>query len=160
MDILRNVKITVEDPDFLPVYKTEGAACMDCKADVISTIGNRAYDSTDTLYIHPGQIEIVDLGFRVAVPEGYVMNVNIRSGLAANHGLVLINGTGKIDPDYRGVVKAIIGNISTKIAEIKHKDRIAQIEIVPVNRIEFEQVEALDETERGEGGLGSTGVNG
>ena len=88
------------------------------------------------------------------------MNVNIRSGLAANHGLVLINGTGKIDPDYRGVVKAIIGNISTKIAEIKHKDRIAQIEIVPVNRIEFEQVDALDETERGEGGLGSTGVNG
>ena len=49
MDILRNVKITVEDPDFLPVYKTEGAACMDCKADVISTIGNRAYDSEDTL---------------------------------------------------------------------------------------------------------------
>lgn len=160
MELLRDVKITVEDDDFMPVYKTEGAACADCKADVISTLKGRAYESEDTLYIHPGQIEIIDLGFRVAVPEGHVMNVYIRSGLAANHGLIMITGTGKIDPDYRGVVKAIIGNISTKIAEIKHKDRIAQVEIVPVQRINFNKVDALDETERGEGGLGSTGMNG
>lgn len=154
------VKITAEDADFIPVYKTEGAACLDCKADILSLDKTRPYLVEDTLTIPPGNIEVIDLGFRVQVPEGYVMNLYIRSGLAAKKGLIMVNGTGKIDSDYRGIVKAIIGNVSTKVVEIKHKDRIAQCEIVPVTPVCFQQVSSLEETDRGEGGLGSTGTNG
>lgn len=154
------VKITAEDTDFIPVYKTEGAACLDCKADILSLDKTRPYLVEDTLTIPPGNIEVIDLGFRVQVPKGYVMNLYIRSGLAAKKGLIMVNGTGKIDSDYRGIVKAIIGNVSQKYAQIKHKDRIVQCEIVPVYTVDFQQVSSLEETDRGEGGLGSTGVNG
>ena len=149
-----DVKILVEDADFMPVYKTTGSACMDCRADILSTTNGMG----DTYTIFPGQVAVIDLGFRVAVPEGYVMNVYLRSGIAANYSLVLGNGVGKIDSDYRGIVKAIVANIGTTSATISHKDRIAQCEIVPVHPINLISVPILDDTNRGEGGLGSTGV--
>ena len=149
-----DVKILVEDADFMPVYKTSGSACMDCRADILSTTNGMG----DTYTLFPGQVAIVDLGFRVAVPEGYVMNVYLRSGIAANYSLALPNGVGKIDSDYRGVVKAILANVGTVPATINHKDRIMQCEIVPVQPINLIPVPILDDTNRGEGGLGSTGV--
>lgn len=154
------VKITAEDTDFIPVYKTEGAACLDCKADILSISKSHSWIVDDVLTIPPGHIEVIDLGFRVQVPKGYVMNLYIRSGLAAKKGLIMVNGTGKIDSDYRGIVKAIIGNVGYNYAQIKHKDRIVQCEIVPVYTVDFQQVSSLEETDRGEGGLGSTGTNG
>lgn len=152
------VQISAEDADFIPMYKTEGSACMDCRADVISTIRAEIGKTEDVMYIEPDSIRVIDLGFRVAVPEGHVMNIYIRSGLAAAYGLSMVTGVGKIDSDYRGIVKAIVINHSQHVVEIKHKDRIAQCEIVPIPAIEFESVPILDETSRGEGGLGSTGV--
>ena len=147
------VKISAEDSDFIPQYKTSGSACMDCRADVRGTTGEG-----NEFVLFPGQCAIIDMGFRVAVPEGYVMNVYTRSGIAANQQLILGNGVGKIDSDYRGIVKAIVINAGTKSATIKHKDRIAQCEVVPVPKVQFTRVDILDETVRGEGGLGSTGV--
>ena len=151
-----DVKIYAEDPDFIPVYKTEGSACMDCRADILSTTSETGGSVSYSLF--PGQVAIIDLGFRVAVPEGYVMNLYLRSGIAAKQSLILGNGVGKIDSDYRGVVKAIVVNAGTTMTTITHKDRIVQCEIVPVNPVKFIPVSTLDDTNRGEGGLGSTGV--
>ena len=149
-----DVKILASDVDFVPTYKTSGSACMDCRADILGTSNGASKEYT----LLPGQVAIIDLGFRVAVPEGYVMNVYLRSGIAANYSLALPNGVGKIDSDYRGIVKAIVANIGTTATTINHKDRIAQCEVVPVHPVNFVPVSILDDTNRGEGGLGSTGV--
>lgn len=160
---LVQANIQADDEMFIPQYKTDGSACLDCRADVLGTLGvnKEEYPRLEdcTVSIAPEQMLILNLGFRVAVPKGYVMNLYIRSGAAANNHLILANSVGKIDSDYRGIVKAILVNIGAYSAVIKHGDRIAQCEIVPVYPVNFIRVPSLDDTERGEGGLGSTGTD-
>ena len=93
----------------------------------------------------------------VEIPDGYEIQVRPRSGLAARHGISLVNSPGTIDPDYRGEIKAILVNLSDEPFEIKPGERIAQLVVARFERAEWESVETLGETARGEGGMGSTG---
>ena len=129
----------------LPSYATSGAAGLDLRAAVSSR-----------LVVAPGERALVPTGLRVAVPHGYEGQVRPRSGLALRHGIVLPNAPGTIDSDYRGEVQVILWNTGAEPFAIARGDRIAQLVVAPVVRVELEEV-ALDETPRGAGGFGSTG---
>ncbi|MBL0769313.1 dUTP diphosphatase [Sphingopyxis sp. XHP0097] len=129
----------------LPAYASDGAAGMDVVA-------------AETLTLRPGARHAVATGFAMAIPPGYEVQVRPRSGLALKHGITCLNTPGTIDSDYRGEVKVILANLSDDNFEIKRGDRIAQIVPAPVQRASFAEVESLDETVRGAGGFGSTGV--
>lgn len=129
----------------LPHYATEHAAGM----DVVS-----AEDVT----LAPGARCAIATGFAIAIPEGYEVQVRPRSGLALKHGITCLNTPGTIDSDYRGEVKVILANLGEDNFEVKRGDRIAQLVPAPVQRAGFAEVATLDETERGAGGFGSTGV--
>lgn len=129
----------------LPAYATAGAAGM----DVVS-----AEDVT----IAPMGRHAVATGLALAIPEGYEIQVRPRSGLALKHGITLPNTPGTIDSDYRGELKCIMINLGAEPFEIRRGDRIAQLVVAPVQIGEMVEVEALDETVRGAGGFGSTGV--
>ncbi len=131
----------------LPAYATAHAAGM----DVVS-----AEDVT----LPPGGRHAVATGFAMAIPAGYEVQVRPRSGLALKHGISLPNTPGTIDADYRGELKVIMINLGTESFEIARGDRIAQLVAAPVQAAVFAEVESLDETARGEGGFGSTGVRG
>ncbi len=133
--------------DGLPVphYATAHAAGM----DVVS-----AEDVT----LAPGARYPVATGFAIAIPEGYEVQVRPRSGLALKHGITLPNTPGTIDADYRGELKVLLINLGDKPFPIARGDRIAQLVAAPVQIATFAEVEELDETVRGEGGFGSTGV--
>lgn len=138
-----DVKIVCE-PEFLPIYKTEGAS----GADVMSV---------EDVTICPRERKLINTGIRISVPQGYEAQLRPRSGLSAKKGLTLINAVGTVDSDYRGICYASIVNLSDEIQEIKKGERIAQLVIAPVVQANFINVDTLDETERGEGGFGSTG---
>jgi dUTP pyrophosphatase len=125
---------------------TAGAAGMDLCA---------ALDAD--LVIEPGAWKLVPTGIAVAIPAGHEGQVRPRSGLAAKHGVTCLNAPGTIDEDYRGECKVILVNHGPEAFVVKHGDRIAQLVIAPVTRVEVEVVTELSETERGEGGFGSTG---
>jgi dUTP pyrophosphatase len=129
----------------LPAYATDGAAGM----DVVSA---------EDLTLAPGARHAVATGFAMAIPEGYEVQVRPRSGLALKHGITCLNTPGTIDSDYRGEVKVILANLGTDPFPIKRGDRIAQLVPAPVQRAVFNTVDSLDQTERGGGGFGSTGV--
>ena len=133
----------------LPSYETEGAAGADLRAAV-------AEDSPLTL--RPGERSLVPTGLSIAVPAGWEAQVRPRSGLAAKFGISCANSPGTIDADYRGEVKVILINHGTDDFVIRRGDRIAQMVIAPVWQAAFEETERLDETARGAGGFGSTGV--
>jgi dUTP pyrophosphatase len=105
----------------------------------------------------PGHIEVVDCGFSMELPPGWEAQVRARSGLSTR-GVTMANGVGTIDDDYRGRVSAILQNNGREIVVIKHGDRIAQMLLKPVYYFQWNVVDALGDTERGEGGFGSTGV--
>ncbi len=128
----------------LPRYATEGAAGM----DVVS-----AEDVT----IAPGGRHAVATGMSVAIPEGFEIQVRPRSGLALKHGITVPNTPGTIDSDYRGELKVILINLGAEPFAIQRGDRVAQLVLAPVTRAGWIEVTELDETERGEGGFGSTG---
>ncbi|CDO35647.1 MULTISPECIES: dUTP diphosphatase [Novosphingobium] len=128
----------------LPAYATSGAAGM----DVVS-----AEDVT----IAPGARHAVATGIAVAIPQGFEIQVRPRSGLALKHGITVANAPGTVDSDYRGEVKAILINHGNAPFEIRRGDRVAQLVLAPVTLASWLPVEELDETERGEGGFGSTG---
>ena len=130
----------------LPERATEGAAGYDLHAALV-----------EPLRLAPGERARVPTGFAIAVPRGYEAQVRPRSGLAFRHGLVLPNAPGTIDSDYRGELKVIVMNAGKEPFVFARGDRIAQLVVAPVVRAEFEEVESLDETERGEGGFGHTG---
>ena len=134
------------DLDF-PAYATAHAAGMDLMA---------AIDAPLTLA--PGERALVPTGIAVALPEGYEAQVRPRSGLAAKHGITVLNSPGTIDADYRGEVKVILINHGRDPFVIEPKSRIAQFILAPVTRIVWTAVEELPETARGEGGFGSTGM--
>lgn len=129
----------------LPAYATPQAAGM----DVVS-----AEDVT----ILPGGRHAVATGFALAIPDGYEVQVRPRSGLALKHGISLPNTPGTIDADYRGELKIILINLGDVPFVIARGDRVAQLVAAPVQMARFEEVEELDETQRGAGGFGSTGV--
>ena len=108
--------------------------------------------------IAPGDVKLVPCGFYMAVPVGYEAQMRPRSGLALKHGIVLPNSPGTIDADYRGEVCVILANVGGEAFTVRRGMRIAQMVIAPVTRVETKFVEDLDETVRGEGGFGHTGV--
>ena len=129
----------------LPAYATDGAAGMDVVA-------------AEELVLEPGARHPVATGFAMAIPRGFEVQVRPRSGLALKHGVTCLNTPGTIDSDYRGEVKVILANLGSEPFPIKRGDRIAQLVPAPVQRTVFEEVVSLDETTRGSGGFGSTGV--
>lgn len=129
----------------VPVYATSGAAGM----DVVSA---------EDVILSPGGRHAVATGFAMAIPEGYEVQVRPRSGLALKHGISLPNTPGTIDSDYRGELKIIMINLSAEPFVIRRGDRVAQLVVAPVQLAAFMEVAELDDTARGEGGFGSTGV--
>lgn len=134
----------------LPAYQTAGAAGADICA-------NFPPGARDGLTLPPGGRALVPTGLRIAVPAGYELQIRPRSGLALKHGITLPNAPGTVDEDYRGALGVIVLNAGTEPFTISHGMRIAQAVLAPVVRAGFALVEALDETERGAGGFGSTG---
>ncbi|MEP7316176.1 MAG: dUTP diphosphatase, partial [Sphingomicrobium sp.] len=128
----------------LPSYATPGAAGMDVVA-------------AEDLDLAPGQRHAVATGFRVAIPEGYEIQVRPRSGLAFKHGITVPNTPGTIDSDYRGELKVLLINHGDTSFPIRRGERIAQIVPAAVTLATFEEVDDLCETQRGAGGFGSTG---
>ncbi|HEY4433181.1 MAG TPA: dUTP diphosphatase [Candidatus Cybelea sp.] len=131
----------------LPAYMSEHAA----GADLCAAIG-------DQLTLLPGARALVPTGLSIALPPGYEAQVRPRSGLAIRSGVTCLNAPGTIDADYRGEVCVVLANLGNKPVLINRGDRIAQMVVAPVSRAEFEVVEELPPSPRGEGGFGSTGV--
>ena len=130
----------------LPSYATPGAAGLDLHA---------ALDGPRVL--GAGERAAVPTGIAIALPAGYEGQVRPRSGLAAKHGIGIVNAPGTIDEDYRGEVKVLLVNLGREPYTIEPGDRIAQLVVAPVTRVQIESVEQLDETARGHGAFGSTG---
>lgn len=135
----------------LPAYASAGAAGADLRANLPAD--QRATGFT----LAPMQRSIVPTGLRVAIPEGYEMQIRPRSGLALKYGITLPNTPGTIDSDYRGPLGVLLVNLGAAAYVVNHGDRIAQTVIAPVTRAAFDMVDWLDQTERGAGGFGSTG---
>lgn len=134
----------------LPCYETPGSAGADLRANFPQRSG---------VVLAPGARVLVPTGLRLAVPEGYEVQIRPRSGLALKYGICLPNAPGTIDSDYRGVLGVIVMNAGQESFEITHGMRIAQMVLAPVVRAAFALVETLDDTARGTGGFGSTGVS-
>ena len=129
----------------LPAYESEGAAGLDLRA-------------AEACEIAAGGRALVPTGLSIALPLGYEGQVRPRSGLAIKHGVTVLNAPSTIDSDYRGKVKVILVNFGGSPFRIARGDRIAQLIVAPVTRVEIAEVESLDATQRGEGGFGSSGV--
>lgn len=131
----------------LPLYHSELAAGMDIQAAI-----------TDDLVLEAGAIAMLPTNLALAIPPGYEVQVRPRSGLAIKHGVTVVNSPGTIDADYRGEVKVGLINLGAKAFTIRRGDRIAQLVLAPVCQATLECVDDLDETVRGAGGFGHTGV--
>jgi len=114
--------------------------------------------STENYIIHPGECQLVDTGLAIAIPHGYFGGIFPRSGLSVKNGLRLANCVGVVDEDYRGPIKVALYNDSSIDQVVNVGERIAQLVFTPYIQVEFEEVDELDETERGSGGFGSTGT--
>ena len=136
----------------LPDYATAGAAGADLRANLLPE------DRAAGLILAPGARILVPTGMRVAIPEGYEMQIRPRSGLALKHWVGLPNSPGTIDSDYRGPLGVILVNFGQEDFVVRHGDRVAQAVIAPVIQARFAAVDSLDQTARGAGGFGSTGV--
>lgn len=139
--------INLNPKNSLPKYETPDSSGMDLKANI-----NREWT------VEPGERILIPVGLKMAIPSGYECQVRPRSGLALKKGITVLNTPGTIDADYRNEVGVIIINHSNDTFTIKPGDRIAQAVFSKVEHAELEQVDELDETERGEGGFGHTGV--
>ncbi len=135
------------DPRFLPSYKSAGASGADLAARL-----------EKDLVLKPGERALVPTGVRLEIPRGLEGQVRPRSGLAARHGITVLNTPGTIDSDYRGEVQVIIVNLGQRDFTVRPGDRIAQIVFCPVERVVFSASDSVRETRRGDGGFGSTGV--
>ena len=142
-----NVRIINNTKHQIPAYETPLSAGMDLRANIEQTIT-----------IKPLERVVVKTGLMIALPSGYEARIRPRSGLAAKKGITVLNSPGTIDADYRGEIGVILINLSTEDFLINDGDRIAQMVVAKYERVDFEQVEELNETTRGVGGFGSTGV--
>lgn len=129
----------------IPEYATPGSAGVDLC-------------SMKYCIIKPGELAMIPTGIRIAIPEGYEGQIRPRSGLALNHRIIIPNSPGTIDSDYRGEILIMLLNMGTDPFSLSFGDRIAQLVFVPVAHANFEPVKVLDETKRGSGGFGSTGI--
>jgi len=141
------VEIINKSKHAIPNYETEGAAGMDLKANI---------DSPITL--KPLERAIVKTGLFIALPQGFEAQVRPRSGLAAKKGITVLNSPGTVDADYRGEIGVILVNLSNEEFIVNDGERIAQLVIAKHERISWQEVEILGETQRGSGGFGSTGL--
>jgi dUTP pyrophosphatase len=140
------VKIINKSKHNLPAYETIQSAGMDLRANI-----------DEPVTIQPKQRVLIPTGLFIALPEGYEAQIRPRSGLAAKHGITVLNSPGTIDADYRGEIKVLLINHSEEPFEIKDSERIAQMVIAAYTRVEWEETNELDETTRGAGGFGHTG---
>lgn len=140
------VKIIRADGVELPVYATEGSSGMDLRAHV-----------SEPVHMLPGERRLIPTGLRISLPEGYEAQIRPRSGLALKYGLTLLNSPGTVDSDYRGEVGVILANLGKDEIIIEDGDRIAQMVVAPYTRVDWQEVDSLDDTERGAGGFGHTG---
>lgn len=140
------VKVINKSKNALPHYETPLSAGMDVRADL-----------AEAVTLAPLGRALIPTGLYVELPAGYEMQVRPRSGLAAKHGLTVLNSPGTIDADYRGEVKVILANLSDTPFTIEPGERIAQLVVARHERVEWVESEALSDTERGAGGFGSTG---
>lgn len=140
------IKIVNTSGNSLPAYATEGASGMDLRANL-----------TAPLLLGPLQHRLVPTGLFMELPDEYEAQVRPRSGLAMKHGITCLNSPGTIDSDYRGEIKVILINLSNEEHTIQHGDRIAQLVLQKIEKINWQQVNSLTETVRNNGGFGSTG---
>ena len=136
----------LRDNAILPQYQTKHSAGMDLHAAI-----------DEPIILKPGDRAIIPTGISIALPEGYESHIRSRSGLAAKHGIGLVNGMGTIDADYRGEYGAILINHSQEDFTVNPGDRVAQLVINKYEKVDWDLVTELDKTERGAGGYGSTG---
>lgn len=141
------IKVVNTGCQHLPAYATSQSAGMDLRANIESPIT-----------LHPMERTLVPTGIRIELPEGYEAQVRPRSGLALKHGITVLNTPGTIDSDYRGELKVLLVNLSNDDFVVNAGERVAQMVIARHETATWEEVEVLDETERGEGGYGHTGV--
>lgn len=142
-----NIRIINRSKNTLPAYETIHSAGMDLRADLESTV-----------LLNPMERKLIPTGLHIELPEGYEAQIRPRSGLAYKHGISIVNSPGTIDADYRGEIKVLLINLSTEPFEINSGDRIAQMIVSKHEKVEWQQVEILNETTRGTGGYGHTGV--
>ncbi len=140
------IKIVNTSNNELPAYATAGSAGMDIRANL---------DAPVTL--KPMERYLVPTGLFIELPEGYEAQIRPRSGLAVKQGITCLNSPGTVDSDYRGEIKVILINLSTEEQTINHADRIAQMIIAKTEKAEFNLVQQLNESQRGDGGFGHTG---
>jgi len=130
-----------------PAYATEKSAGMDLKADILEPVT-----------LEPLERAMIPTGLYIALPYGTEAQIRRRSGLAAKRGISVLNSPGTIDADYRGEIKVILVNLSNKPFVINPGERIAQMVVARYEKVEWDEVEVLDQTVRGDGGFGSTGI--
>ena len=140
-------KIVNKSTNATPAYATAQSAGMDLRANLEAPIT-----------LNPMERAMIPTGLFIELPVGYEAQVRPRSGLAAKHGITVLNTPGTIDADYRGEIKVILINLSSEAFEIQHGERIAQMVIAKHETVQWEEVEVLSDTERGAGGFGSSGV--
>lgn len=131
----------------IPGYATQGAAGLDVRANL-----------SESVTLKPLERKLIPTGLKVAIPEGYEIQVRPRSGLAFKHGVTVLNSPGTIDADYRGEIGVLLVNLSSEPFVVEHGERIAQLVVAKHEQISWEVVNELNETTRGDGGFGSTGV--
>ena len=140
------VKIVNKSPFPLPAYATEQSAGMDLRASI-----------SEPLTLNPLQRELVPTGLYIERPAGFEAQIRPRSGLAIKHGISLVNTPGTVDADYRGEIKVILVNLSNEPFTLNPGERIAQMVVARHEKVQWDEVEVLEESARGEGGFGSTG---
>ena len=141
------VNIINQSPFELPAYATAYSAGMDIRANI-----------SEAIVLKPLERTIVPTGLFIELPQGYEAQIRPRSGLAAKHGISIVNSPGTIDADYRGEIKVILVNLSAQEFVLQAGERIAQMVVAQHARVEWAAVDVLAESERGAGGFGSTGV--
>ena len=140
------IKIVNKSKHTLPNYATALAAGMDLRANL-----------EEPIELFPLERSLIPTGVYIQLPEGFEAQIRPRSGLAVKHGVSIVNAPGTIDADYRGEIRVVLVNLSNEIFTVNDGERICQMVIAKHERIEWNEVDVLDETERGEGGFGHTG---
>ena len=141
------VQVVNKSGNELPQYSTPDSAGMDLRASL-----------SEPVTLAPMQRALISTGIYIALPKGYECQIRPRSGLALKHGVTVLNSPGTIDADYRGEIGVILVNLSDKPFVVNNGERICQMVVARYDRVAWQQVETLDETERGAGGFGHTGV--
>src|ERR1700749_4041684 len=141
------IRVINKSKNGLPAYETMHAAGMDLRADLETTVT-----------LKPLERKLIPTGLHIELPEGFEAQIRPRSGLAFKHGISIVNSPGTVDADYRGERKVLLINLSNEPFEINTGDRIAQMIVAKHEKVDWQQVEVLNETSRGAGGYGHTGI--